>query len=220
MSATATLNPSFVPQKKRANRRINIHRQETSWKASVSVAVGFHLLIIIAGLFSKSQTILDLISQGETEAFVSTDTAYQKEQLIDLELVPPPPAESNPEFVKPEEVVKPKLVEAPKPKPVPVVQLPPSVAPAQFASQKPVVGNKNFPKPLYPYEAKFKKYQGTVVLAIEVVNGAVQNVSVASSSGYGILDSNGASWAKKRWNFAGLPSQTYTVPIQYKLAGI
>lgn len=111
---------------------------------------------------------------------------------------------------KPEPVVQAKPIKTPvvkkvatasaKPKPVN-----PSVGTGtgdpNFAPSSLVVGNKDFPKPPYPSEARMRHYQGVVVLAISVVNGEVSDVSIQSSSGYGILDSTASRWVQLRWRF-------------------
>jgi TonB family protein len=70
-----------------------------------------------------------------------------------------------------------------------------------FAPSSLVVGNKDFPKPPYPTEARMRHYQGVVVLAIRIANGEVADVSIQSSSGYGILDEAASHWVQMRWRF-------------------
>ena len=126
----------------------------------------------------------------------------------------------------PTPVPTPEPVVAPKPEPTPVVQAKPAQKPVikkiatvapkprpvnpsvgtgtgdpNFAPSSLVVGNKDFPKPPYPSEARMRHYQGVVVLAIHVVNGEVADVSIQSSSGYALLDSTASRWVQMRWKF-------------------
>ena len=146
---------------------------------------------------------------------VLTPPAYVSGGFKLLADLPPPPPEAEPEFEKPEEV--PKVVEAPKPKPVELPP-PPKAAPVpaaapkvQYAASPVVMGNKNFPRPLYPMEAKVRKYQGTVMVGIEVVAGRIASVYVVSSSGYGILDNSSVSFIKKNWKFPEGTTRNVTV---------
>jgi len=67
------------------------------------------------------------------------------------------------------------------------------------------------PKPVYPWEAREKGYQGEVLLKVEVLsNGRVGQIEVKKSSGYDILDQS-ALTAVKRWKF--IPARKGEVAI-------
>ena len=64
----------------------------------------------------------------------------------------------------------------------------------------PVAGN---PAPAYPERARRRGWEGRVILEVEVTSdGAVAEVRIAESSGYGALDS-AALEAVRRWRFEG-----------------
>jgi TonB family protein len=67
------------------------------------------------------------------------------------------------------------------------------------------------PKPLYPEEAKKKRYEGEVVLRVEVlISGRVGQIEIKKSSGYELLDRS-ALTAVRQWRF--LPAKKDEVPI-------
>ncbi|XHR29224.1 MAG: TonB family protein [Chthoniobacteraceae bacterium] len=86
-----------------------------------------------------------------------------------------------------------------------------------FAPQSVVVGNKDFPKPPYPAEARMHRFQGVVVLAIHVVNGEVSDVSVQSSSGFGVLDASASRWVQTRWRFPKGLTRLFSQKLNYAL---
>jgi TonB family protein len=69
------------------------------------------------------------------------------------------------------------------------------------------------PKPIYPQEAKEKRYEGEVVLRVEVlVNGRVGQIEIKKSSSYELLDRS-ALTAVKQWRF--IPAKNGEVPISF-----
>jgi TonB family protein len=72
--------------------------------------------------------------------------------------------------------------------------------------------------PPYPPGAIERRYQGTVVLSIRVLDGAIQEVSVASSSGYVLLDTSAIRWIRSRWRFPPQISRTFNQKIRFELA--
>jgi protein TonB len=78
-------------------------------------------------------------------------------------------------------------------------------------------GDPNLPKPLYPMQAKLRRQQGTVLLSIVLAAGRVASVSVAQSSGYGILDSSARKWAAEKWTFPPQYSGNFEVPVAFQL---
>ncbi len=186
---------------------------KSSLKRPLAIALALHVVLIGVGFLSRHDTLLDLINKGEVEAVApSTFTAQPP---LEIDLVPPPPDVANPEFVIPKEV--PKVVEVAKPEPKPVTPVPQQQAPA-FAAQKVVVGDKDFPKPPYPYVAKLKHQEGTVSLSLNVSDGQIVDVQVSSSSGYAILDSTAAQWIRQRWHFPATVTKNFTLPIAFQLA--
>lgn len=197
----------------RAEKELDQHH----WLKPILIAVGLNIAIVAIGFYSPKNTLLELISQGEqlANAAPSVEEARQEVELVDL--APPPPPEATPEFIKPEE--KPKVAEVkPVVQPKPIVHAPPQQASLKFAASSVVIGNKNFPKPLYPYVARLKKFQGTVMVGISVVSGRVVSAEVQSSSGYGVLDVAASSWIRERWSFPEGTTTTITIPVKYELS--
>ena len=76
----------------------------------------------------------------------------------------------------------------------------------------------------YPKEARDKGLEGTVKLALYILNdGTLAHVSVKKSSGYEIFDDDALNTAKNLAPYTGFPSDsnlrelTVTVPIVYSL---
>jgi len=222
-------------------------------RAAVAAAVGAHLLLIGVGFWSRHDTLLDLIRQGETVAVTKADPVSETTvEWVFLDEVAPPPPTPDPTFVVPREEVPPppdELASQSQPEPpveektVAVQQTPPQppppvappepvssasvappdaasapVSPPAFAAQEVAIGNKDFPKPSYPYEAKRKRYEGTVLLALTVVEGRIVDVQVSGSSGYAILDTKAAQFIRQRWHFAPEVTRTLSQPITFQLA--
>ena len=83
-----------------------------------------------------------------------------------------------------------------------------------FASNRP---------PRFPERAKLKRWEGTVILKVDVDDaGRVTNVEVLRSSGYSILDAAAVnsvrSWRGTPAKRYGRPTpSTWNIPIQFKL---
>lgn len=109
----------------------------------------------------------------------------------------------------------------PTPKPKPTAK--PSTPRASSASNIPVpVVIKNTP-PTYPEIARRKGWEGRTIVRVDVSpDGRATKVSIARSSGYGVLD-QAALRAVKQWRFqprtiAGVPSAgTVEVPVNFGL---
>ncbi|PAW79966.1 MAG: hypothetical protein B9S32_01160 [Verrucomicrobia bacterium Tous-C9LFEB] len=199
--------------------RAEAELDEHHWLKPILIAVGLNVVIFAVGFYSPKNTLLELISQGEQLANAAPSVEEMTRQEVEIvDLAPPPPPEANPEFIKPEE--KPKIAEVkPEPKPRPVVQQPRTEqASLKFAASNVVIGNKNFPKPLYPYVARVKRFQGTVMVGISVIGGRVVSAEVQSSSGYGVLDVAASSWIREKWNFPEGTTTTITIPVKYELS--
>ena len=107
-------------------------------------------------------------------------------------------------------------------------------APAIAAAASPAVasafaGNRAdyrfCPKPVYPREARRRRQEGLVILAVSLSNqGLPQQVTVQESSGFTLLD-KAALEAVRRWQFAPAAIHNETiasqveVPVRFKLAG-
>lgn len=106
-------------------------------------------------------------------------------------VVPPEPVENAPEQKVSEEVAAPVQPSAPVSAPAPV-EIPVDVR-AAYA---------NNPKPAYPSSAKRLNQQGLTRLRVLVGgDGRVQQIALASSSGFAVLD-NAAMSAVRDWKFA------------------
>ena len=209
--------PSAIPAPWEKAGRLPSSLPRDGWAAPLLIALGLHFALVAGGLLSRHDTLLDLIAQGEVQAVAPVD---QKplEQEVELDFTPPPPPEPNPDFIKPEEV-RPKLVQEEPPKPKPVEAPKPQAAPQMnFAPSGVVIGDKNFPKPPYPYDAKAKRFQGTVLVTLDIVDGIIVSAEVASSSGYGILDSSAAQWIRQKWHFPPGTTRVLTQPVKFELA--
>jgi protein TonB len=80
------------------------------------------------------------------------------------------------------------------------------------------------PVPIYPIEARRRAQQGTVLLRIEVgVDGSVERVEIAQSSGFDSLDRSAVETVRRRWRFvpaerAGIAIESWCqVPIRFAL---
>ncbi|MBH1992446.1 MAG: energy transducer TonB [Sphingomonadaceae bacterium] len=132
----------------------------------------------------------------------------------------PPPPPSTPAVVAPPPIVQtpmPPIQQVqttpdpmPVPTPAPSVAVAPSPAPASFAPPAPpsivqagdlgtqMVSGK---PPRYPVESRRKREQGTVVLSLILgIDGAVESLDIAQSSGFSRLD-NAARDAVKSWRW-------------------
>jgi protein TonB len=69
------------------------------------------------------------------------------------------------------------------------------------------------PKPIYPQEARKKRYEGEVLLRVEVLqNGRVGQIHVKKSSGYELLD-HSALTTVKQWKFIPAKKGEEVIPL-------
>ena len=80
------------------------------------------------------------------------------------------------------------------------------------------------PAPIYPVEARRRAEHGTVVLRIKVaVDGAVELVEIAHSSGFDLLDDAALDAVRRGWRFVparrdGIAVESWVeVPIRFAL---
>jgi periplasmic protein TonB len=80
------------------------------------------------------------------------------------------------------------------------------------------------PGPKYPIEARRRAQEGTVLLRIKVsADGSVEQVEIAQSSGFDLLDESALETVRARWRFvpalrAGTPIESWCmVPIRFAL---
>lgn len=79
-------------------------------------------------------------------------------------------------------------------------------------------GKGTFPAPPYPSFARSGGMQGTVRLSISVgPSGAVESVTVISSTGYSALDEHAAAWVRRNWRWSGGAASRYTLPLTFRL---
>ncbi|MBL9179487.1 MAG: TonB family protein [Verrucomicrobiaceae bacterium] len=140
-----------------------------------------------------------------------------------------PTAQPIQDALKPvDPVVKPKPRPTPRPRPQSVARSSgtPSAKPAVGAAGGVAggtgaargSGRGKFPSPPYPSFARSGGMQGTVRLAISVgVSGAVEGVSVISSTGYSTLDSYASAWVRRNWRWPGGAANRYTLPLTFRL---
>lgn len=162
-------------------------------------------------------------------------------------VVQPPPPPPPPKVVAIKKPPKPKVTPKPTPKPVfvpqpvqttnvdahaPVITAPPAPStpppppkPVEKVTQpRGSAGYLNNPTTDYPEIAAERGWEGRVVLKVHVLaNGKPDSVSVSSSSGHDVLDSEAVSTVKK-WSFApakrgDTPIDGWVnVPISFKLS--
>ena len=89
-----------------------------------------------------------------------------------------------------------------------------------YSGASPMLGN---PKPLYPARAVRKRWQGRVILDVEILpSGTVGGLKTDASSGHWVLD-QAAIKAVRQWRFtparlAGVAVSSHVqVPVQFKL---
>jgi TonB family protein len=76
----------------------------------------------------------------------------------------------------------------------------------------------SFPKPTYPGFALRNRQQGTVTVRVTVdPSGAVVEATIASSSGFTLLDDAAVKTVKERWKWLPGGTRIYDVPVQFKL---
>lgn len=155
---------------------------------------------------------------------------------------PPAPVQETPKPPPPAPKPKPQPP-APKPKP-PVARSTPAPRPAarpaavaggtgpatstgtnprgqgnpNFAPSDLVVGNKNFPRPPYPAEARRQRLEGAVTFNIRVSGGKVTGVTVVRSSGHAVLDSSASRFIRANWKFPAGVTRTFTQRLQFGIA--
>ena len=80
------------------------------------------------------------------------------------------------------------------------------------------LGSRDFPMPPYPPGAIERRWQGTVVLNINVLDGSIQEVAVTGSSGYALLDTSAVRWIRARWHFPKQVTRSFNQKIRFELA--
>ena len=80
------------------------------------------------------------------------------------------------------------------------------------------------PGPVYPVEARRRAQQGTVLLRVQVgIDGSVERVEIAQSSGFDMLDDSAVETVRRRWRFVparrdGIAVESWCqVPIRFAL---
>jgi len=157
------------------------------------------------------------------------------EEVAEAPHAPPSPPQPIQDATPPPPIDPPPPQPDPVPAPAPPQAVAAPVAPAATApsenaaaadSQIPlapssivVLGNKDFPKPPYPYEARLQHMEGTVAVQLEVVAGQLAGVEIASSSGHPLLDRSAVAWIRTHWKFPADVTRTLTQPIQFQLGG-
>jgi len=209
-------------------------RQSATWVVAIGLTFALHAIVFTVA--NRPAQIAPL---------------PRKAPELALEIAPPPPPPPPPK-VEPKplpKVVAVKPVAAPKPPPsLPVVQNVTNVAPSadsvQVATTPPpapvaqpappppepvteprgFAGYLNNPAPVYPAAAQKRGLQGRVVLKVHVLaSGQPDNVTVAKTSGFDILD-DAAVKAVSSWVFdPAKRGQTpidgwVNVPINFKIS--
>ncbi|PXF28985.1 hypothetical protein WH50_23275 [Pokkaliibacter plantistimulans] len=85
------------------------------------------------------------------------------------------------------------------------------------ASERYTLGSADNPSPHYPSRARQNNWQGRVTLRVTLApDGRVEQVDVAESSGYGVLD-RAALATVQQWRFRAGSAETVLVPIRFRL---
>lgn len=79
-------------------------------------------------------------------------------------------------------------------------------------------GKGRLPKPPYPEFARSAGMQGTVRLAVSFgPSGAVESVSVISTTGFSALDESTVSFVRRNWHWPTGTAHRHTVPLTFRL---
>lgn len=158
--------------------------------------------------------------------------------VVNLTPPPPPPAKKTPPPPPstPQVVAPPPLIQVPVP-PLPIATAPeptPTAVPAvTVVNSPPIAASPPAPTlpssvqggnlatqmvsgkpPRYPIESRRKREQGTVVLALTVgIDGAVENLTVAQSSGFPRLDA-AARDAVRNWRWKPMMREGQAVRVK------
>lgn len=206
----------------------------------LGIAVGLHALAVAAAFLVPREAVEKFLAGGaapsasegglEQEVILASPPEEAPPAPIPAEASPaladaapapspepPPPPDPAPDFVQPEPSASVAAAEPVAPAiAVPAPAIPSSQAMADDTPRI-VVGNAGFPRPAYPYTARARRQEGTVVLAMDIVNGAVVGASVLDSSGYPLLDQAAVHCVRSRWRFPATITASMTQPIQFSL---
>jgi len=145
----------------------------------------------------------------------------EPEVIPEPEPIPEPEQVPEPEPEVPPEPMPVETAPEPPPPPEPTPAEPPPAAVSIISMEQPTYLRN--PAPPYPIEARRAKWEGTVLISVEVsAAGRVITATVADSSGHPILDKAALSTVQ-RWRFsparlAGQPTTaTVEVPITFTL---
>jgi TonB family protein len=205
--------------------------ERASLRFGATAAVGLHVfvagLVALVAFLTHIKTIQQLMAEGGAIAQNGPAPEEQMEVILVPDELPPPPT-PNPEFIR--QIVQPKPVVIPPPRPVvpkpqpkPVVH-PRYVAPKATGSgdsatvSRLVVGSSGFPHPGYPYEALQRHQTGTVNVSIQFDSaGYAEDVEIVGSSGVAILDSSAQSFIRANWHNESFAGRHATVPIEFTM---
>jgi protein TonB len=165
----------------------------------------------------------DLPSPPPLPTLATTDLPPPPPALAEIpvpSLAPPPlpvdsvlPQEMQPTPAVPKPAAKPHhLAKTPviPPRPVAPPQAPPAEAgPPEYLAD---------PRPLYPFVARQRHQQGTVILLVTLDEaGNPTSVTVEQSSGYGILDKAAQKQVAAAWRFKPGQGSEVHVPVEFHL---
>lgn len=216
------------------NRAMPWSRFHISWLTGfVTVSIALHIVFFSLGgswLWQAPEYDIELEPSPIT---INVEEWIELKQEVEPEPEPePPPPEPEPVFIpEPESIHEPEpepevpsepiaMEPMPEPPPEPTPVEPPPAVTTISIEQPTYLRN---PAPPYPIEARRAKWEGTVLISVEVsAIGRVITAAVANSSGHPILD-KAALATVQRWRFsparlAGQPATaTVEVPITFSL---
>lgn len=191
-----------------------------------------HFVFVKNFLVHSSPEKIEFSSGDTTEVFLIEEAPPLPEPIAEPAPTPEPVPE-EPAPPKPEEILtttQSEEVAAPQPTPEPkrvekkiTPQRPTPVATAKTANVPQPVVIRNTP-PIYPETARRAGWEGRVTVRVEVsADGLPMSVTLAKSSGYGVLD-QAALRAVKTWRFqprtmGGFAmTGTVDVPVNFTLS--
>lgn len=180
----------------------------------IMISVGLHAAYAAAVSANHQLKPSYTVQQASSsvEVYLLEQTVEEAPVIEEIMTVPEPVEESQ--QVEAEEIAEEEIEEKPDP-----VILPEKGAVIEEAR----VAYLTNPAPVYPWRAKQKKWQGTVILKVYVdKTGSVTKLMIEESSGYRILDESAFKTVEK-WKF--IPAKigslhfasTVQIPVRFQL---
>jgi protein TonB len=192
----------------------------------IALSIAVHAAFLWQATWERTTVAVDAAPQVMAVQLVEVLPPPPEPVVIPEPVVVPPPAPAPVLTRRPEPQVVPRpepVAAPPKPKVPPKVQTaaPPRPAAPALVEARPVARNNR--PPHYPDIARRNGWQGLCMVRVQVgADGRAGGVSVARSSGYGILDQAALS-AVRKWQFSPrlvrgtATASTVEVPVNFSL---